>query len=37
MLLSLPGIQKANIIMTGGRPGETATRFKFTLENIVYA
>lgn len=33
--LSLLGIAKADIIMTGGGPGETSTPFQFTLDNIV--
>jgi len=35
--LSLLGIQKANIVLTGGGPGKSSTPFNFTLENIVYA
>ena len=35
--LSLLGIAKADIIMTGGGPGETSTPFKFTLGNVVMA
>lgn len=35
--LSLLGIAKADIIMTGGGPGETSTPFTFTLGNVVMA
>lgn len=35
--LSLLGIASADIIMTGGGPGETSTPFTFTLGNIVMA
>lgn len=35
--LSLLGIAKADIVMTGGGPGQTSTPFRFTLENVVMA
>src|SRR5688572_16641662 len=35
--LSLLGIASADIVMTGGGPGATATPFQFTLQNIVLA
>jgi hypothetical protein len=35
--ISLFGIKSADIVMTGGGPGVSATPFVFTLENIVYA
>ena len=35
--LSLLGIASADIVMTGGGPGESATPFRFTLENVVMA
>ncbi len=35
--ISLLGITKANIIMTGGGVGSTATPFKFSLENVEMA
>ena len=35
--LSLLGIAKADIVMTGGGPGPTSTPFRFTLENVVMA
>ena len=35
--LSLLGIAKADIVMTGGGPGPTPTPFHFTLENVVMA
>lgn len=35
--ISLMGIVRADIIMTGGGPGNAATPFVFTLENVVYA
>jgi hypothetical protein len=34
---SLEGIASADIVMTGGGPGPTATPFLFTLQNVVYA
>lgn len=35
--LSLLGIASADIVMTGGGPGMSATPFSFTLENVVMA
>lgn len=35
--LSLLGIAKADIVMTGGGPGPTSTPFSFTPENVVMA
>lgn len=35
--LSLLGVAEADIIMTGGGPGESSTPFRFTLENVVMA
>lgn len=35
--LSLIGIVSADIVMTGGGPGEASTAFEFNLENIVHA
>ncbi len=35
--LSLLGVAKANIIMTGGGPGQTSTPFRFALEDVVMA
>ena len=35
--LSLLGVSEANIIMTGGGPGQTSTPLQFTLENVVMA
>ena len=35
--LSLLGIASADIVMTGGGAGSTATPFKFSLENVVFA
>lgn len=35
--ISLLGIASADIIMTGGGVGPSATAFKFTLDNLVYA
>jgi hypothetical protein len=34
--ISLFGIKSADIVMTGGGPGPTATPFVFALQNIVY-
>jgi hypothetical protein len=33
--LSLLGIKSADIVMTGGGPGASATPFAFSLENVV--
>lgn len=35
--INLLGIASADIVMTGGGPGESSTPFNFTLENISYA
>ena len=35
--LGLLGVASADIVMTGGGVGRGATKFQFTLENIVYA
>jgi len=35
--ISLLGIKSADIVLTGGGPGETATAFQFTLQNVVFA
>lgn len=35
--LSLLGIASADIVMTGGGPGQTSTPFTFTLQNVVNA
>lgn len=35
--LSLLGVSEANIIMTGGGPGQGSASFQFTLENVVTA
>ena len=35
--LSLSGIASADIVMTGGGPGIDASRFEFTLDNVVKA
>lgn len=35
--LSLLGVSEANIIMTGGGPGQGSTPFQFTLENVAMA
>lgn len=35
--ISLLGIASADIVMTGGGPGPSATPFTFTLQNIVFA
>ena len=35
--LSLLGIAKADIVMTGGGPGPSSTPFQFNLENVVMA
>ena len=35
--ISLLGLKSADIVMTGGGPGEDATPFVFTLQNVVYA
>ncbi|MFI5139175.1 MAG: hypothetical protein ACHQIM_15235 [Sphingobacteriales bacterium] len=34
--ISLIGIESADIVMTGGGPGQSSTPFVFTLENVVY-
>ena len=33
--ISLLGVASADIVMTGGGPGQNATAFQFTLENVV--
>lgn len=35
--LSLLGVRSADIIMTGGGPGQGSTPYQFSLENVVYA
>lgn len=35
--ISLLGIASADIVMTGGGPGQNSTPFQFTLQNVVYA
>lgn len=35
--LGLLGVSSADIVMSGGGTGSTASKFQFTLENIVYA
>jgi hypothetical protein len=35
--ISLLGLKNADIVMTGGGPGENSTPFVFTLQNVVYA
>ncbi len=35
--ISLLGISSADIVMTGGGPGETSTPFMFSLQNVVMA